>query len=63
MKRHLLNEIKRQHIIKARIAQAREQTGFTLPARVPVSLETLIEVRAALERHFASEVKDKSTLN
>lgn len=53
MKRYILRELAQQRIIRERLLQAQARTGFTLPARVPVTLETLQEVRAALEGHFA----------
>ena len=64
--RKIMDEMRRQRTIKLRLAQYEARTGFTLPARVPVTLEQLMDVRAQLEAHFkraADELPSLSHLN
>jgi hypothetical protein len=55
--------IRRISIIKIRLAQAAERTGLSLPARVPMTFETLMEVRKKLEDHLATELVNRGKLN
>ena len=50
--RKIMDEMRRRQIIKLRLAQHEARSGFTLPARVPVTLEQLQDVRDQLEAHF-----------
>lgn len=63
--RHLMREVRRQHYMKLRLAEAQARTGFTVPTRVPVSLEQLQEIEAQLRAHFAatSTIIPSSKLN
>lgn len=61
--RALIREARRQHAMKLRLAQALARTGFTLPERIPVTLEQLQEVHRQLLSHFAQQAPDRSALN
>lgn len=64
IERTLLREYRKQNTIKQRLAEAKARTGFSLPARVPVTLETLLEVKQQLEDHLAkNQAAPGTTLN
>lgn len=53
MNRAIMREVRRQHFIKLRLAEAAARSGPTLPARVSVTLEQLQEIKEQLEAHLA----------
>ena len=50
--RTLMRDMRRQQIMKIRLAQHQQRQGFTLPERVPVTLEQLVDVRKQLEDYL-----------
>ena len=50
--RTLMRDMRRQQVIKLRLAQHERRQGLTLPERVPVTLEQLIDVRRQLEDYL-----------
>lgn len=49
-----MREMRRQHNMKLRLAEAITRAGFNVPSRVPVTLEQLQEIEAQLKAHFAA---------
>lgn len=58
-----MRELRRQQIIRTRLEQARLRDGLSLPSRVPVTYETLAEIRKQLEEHLAAQLPAVGSLN
>lgn len=60
-----MRDMRRQAVMKLRLAQHQQRQGFTLPERVPVTLEQLMEVRRQLEDYFmrTATASANTTLN
>lgn len=59
--RALAREYRLQLNMKKHLAKAQARTGFTLPERVAVTLETLLDVKRQLEEHFAKNAPINGT--
>jgi hypothetical protein len=63
MDRQLMRELRRQQIIRTRLELAKLRNGLSLPPRVPVTYETLVEIQKQLEEHLATQLPAVGGLN
>ena len=50
--RTIMRDMRRQSVMKLRLAQHERRQGLSLPERVPVTLEQLQDVRRQLEEYL-----------